>query len=98
MKFTDSTIEQVWEHGRVVAGYDPTQWRQDECGAWIQRDDYENERSEFGWWIVAVCTGQPDTVSDLRPFHCRNGYDRANDRAHCMVSAMPQGCANRFPE
>ena len=95
MEITDEVVAQVWEHGRVVDGHDPTTWRKDECGAWIRRGDHGSERSGFGWRVVAVCVGEPAGVEDLRPFHADNRYDREQRRPHCRVTADPSGHANR---
>ena len=78
---------QVWEHGRVMPGIDETTWRQDACGAWIRRDRFGDEADEFGWKIERVTIGDEPDSRALRPFHCRNGYDLANSRPHCLVTA-----------
>jgi hypothetical protein len=66
---------------------DPATFRQDACGAWIRRDQFGHERSEFGWTIVNVSAGAPDAPEHLRPFHCRNRFDRASNTPHCRVTA-----------
>lgn len=94
MKISESTVDQVWKRGREITGYDPTRWRRDECGAWMYRDDYGNNQSEFGWHIEAVCSGAPHQAADLRPFQHQNGYDRANHAAHCIVTAVTSDSAS----
>jgi hypothetical protein len=66
---------------------DPAHWRQDECGAWMRREHFGREDSEFGWKLETISPGPGATAADLRPFNCRNGYDLANQRPHCHVSA-----------
>lgn len=80
-------IEAVWAHGRVMPEADSLHWRQDECGAWMRREQFGRENSEFGWKIEKIYPGGEDTVENLRPFHWRNGYDVAIGRPHCRVSA-----------
>jgi len=87
MPFNKEVVASVWQHARVMSDLDPEGWRQDQCGAWIRREHYGREDSEFGWKIVNVSVGGPDTVENLRPLHHSNGYDRAGQRAHCKVRA-----------
>lgn len=87
MPYSKEVVAKVWQHARVMTDFDPQTWRQDECGAWIRMEHYERADSEFGWKIVNVSAGGPDTVENLRPFQHANGYDRAGQRAHCKVNA-----------
>jgi hypothetical protein len=92
MNFKRDQIEIAWEHGRTLAEADPAVWRQDACGAWIRRDQFGHEASEFGWKIENVAHGGPATNAPvLRPFHCRNGFDAANRKEHCAVRADRAG-------
>lgn len=79
-------IAAVWQQGRVMSE-DPAQWRQDTCGAWMRREHYGREDSEFGWKLVNITADGEDTADNLRPFHWRNDYDIANGRARCRVAA-----------
>lgn len=91
MVLSEELVQQVWEKARGFSDRDSTEWRQDECGAWLRRDAYENEQSEFGWTVVNTSPGDPDTLENLRPLHCKNSFDRANEKAHCHVSADREG-------
>lgn len=92
MDWNIALIEKVWLHGRELPETDGATWRQDECGAWIRRDQFGHEQAEFGWKIERVALGPtPDAAQGLRPFHCRNRYDLANGRAHCRVTADRTG-------
>ncbi len=93
MGYSEQMIQQVWEKGRGTNGIDTDLWREDECGAWIARADYGKTDSEFGWKIVNVTPGAPDTPENLRPFHYRNGYDLANRKPARHVTADRTGLA-----
>jgi len=86
MKLTEEIIERVWERGRVVADADPSHWRQDACGAWINRKQFGNQRLEFGWRAEPMAPGAGDDAESLRPFHWRNSCD-SSGRLHCAVKA-----------
>jgi hypothetical protein len=80
-------IQAVWEHGRVMPEADGTVWRQDSCGAWMRREHFGREDSDFGWKIEAIAPGPASNPQNLRPFNWRNGYDVANRRPRCRVAA-----------
>jgi hypothetical protein len=87
MAHSDEVIRKVWEKARGMTELSPEEWRRDECGAWIKRDQYGHPHAEFGWKIENVSVGGPETVENLRPFHHANGYDRAGRHASCHVTA-----------
>jgi hypothetical protein len=84
-------IDAVWEHGRTMPEADPALWRQDACGAWMRRDQYGLESSDFGWRAENISPGGADTPGNLRPFHWRNRYDVAEGKPHCRVCADRSG-------
>jgi hypothetical protein len=87
MVFSDELIEKVWQKARATSKLSSETWRQDECGAWMRRDHYGLDRSEFSWKIENISLGGPDTLENLRPFHRANVYDHANRRATCHITA-----------
>ena len=52
--FSSETIDKVWQKARGMTEPSAEIWRRDECGAWIKRDQYGHEQSEFGWRIENV--------------------------------------------
>ncbi len=93
MGYNAQLIQQVWDKGRASGDISAEMWRADECGAWISRADYGKTDSDFGWKIVNVTPGAPDTVENLRPFHHANGYDLGNQQARRCVTADRTGLA-----
>jgi hypothetical protein len=93
MPLDESLVQSVWEKGRAMPGRDPMEWRRDQCGAWLHREQYENEDSEYGWRILTVVAGGGKDVDDLQPFHCGNTFDLANGRPQCRVTADRAGLA-----
>lgn len=87
MPYSQQIIQSVWEKGRVIAGQDPAEWRQDACGAWMRRAQYGHESLEYGWKIENVLPGGAAEPENLRPFHTKNSYDVSAGRAHCRVTA-----------
>jgi hypothetical protein len=66
--------ENVWLKGRIVPGYDPSVWRQDEYGSWIRYSDYGDRSSEYGWEIDhrrPSAFGGSDSIDNCRPLHWR---------------------------
>lgn len=79
-------IDAAWECGRVVPEADASIWRQDECGAWMRREQV-GRQTEFGWKIRSVSTSAEQTSDDLRPLHWRNDFDVATGEPRCRVTA-----------
>jgi hypothetical protein len=72
--FSEAVIA-AWENGNIVAGVDPAVRRKDECGAWIERDQYGvMEKNGSGWMIdrlpVNLCDGSK--VANLHPTQWEN--------------------------
>jgi hypothetical protein len=84
-------VQAVWEKARVMPDRDPTEWRQDQCGAWLHRYQYDNGESEYGWKIESTAAGGGEELENLQPFHHGNGFDIANGKARCGVSADRAG-------
>lgn len=80
-------VNRAWENARAVSGFDPAEWRQDECGAWIRRESYDHPGSKFGWWILDVVADHRNEPDTLRAFHIRNTFDVAQGRPVCRVHA-----------
>lgn len=87
MRPDNELVQFVWERGRVVPDFDAAEWRQDECGAWLQRSQFNNEASEFGWKILDVVADRNDDPDTLRPFHLLNSYDVEQSRPVSHVRA-----------
>lgn len=91
MEYPENVIQAVWEKARGIPDWDTTQWRMDQCGAWIQRQHYNDENSEFGWSIQNITPGGADVPGDLQPFHWKNIFDIANGKPKCQVAADRSG-------
>lgn len=88
MAFTDEQIQRVWEKGREVEGYNKDKYRQDACGAWMEKNKYGDTSSPFGWEIdhikpKALLEGQPedkvDNIDNLRPLQWSNNRAKGDD-------------------
>lgn len=83
----DTVVQRVWEQARARQGRDPDEWRQDQCGAWMNRTHYNSPESEYGWRIVNVVPGGEDVPENLQALHRGNEFDLANGRPKCAVTA-----------
>ena len=93
MEYSEQLIQQVWEKARANTDINADLWREDECGAWISHQHYGDTHSDFGWKIVNVSPGGPDTVENLRAFPHRNAYDISGQHPKCHVTADRTGLA-----
>jgi hypothetical protein len=90
MIFNDDMVQQVWNKGRVVPGYDPNIWRKDQCGAWIGKQFYGNRGSQYGWEIDHITPsedGGTNDLSNLRPLQWENNANRQSGRLDCPIIA-----------
>jgi hypothetical protein len=87
METSKQVVDKVWEKARATGDQDPTVWRKDECGAWINYDHYGSEESAFGWRILNVSVGASNELDDLRPFHRENNFNRNTGFSVCRVKA-----------
>ncbi len=85
MNNTEEIVQDVWEKGTVVPSYDPSVWRKDACGAWINREQYGNRNSDYGWEIDHILPGGSDSLHNLRPLQWENNVDKSDGRLKCNV-------------
>jgi 5-methylcytosine-specific restriction endonuclease McrA len=79
--FTEEEIQQVWEKGTVVEGYDKNKYRKDVCEAWMDRDKY-GEEVTLGWEIDHVypsSKGGKNDLKNLRPMQWENNRSKADN-------------------
>lgn len=97
MSWSEAQIDAVWNKGLVVEEYDPNEYRQDACNAWIARREY-GKQSNLGWEIDHVFPesrarefGYPqmqiDDIKNLRPMHWENNRSK-NDNYPSYVSVV----------
>ncbi|WP_291530154.1 HNH endonuclease [Bacteroides sp. UBA939] len=75
-------IQEIWEKGIIVEGYNEDLYRQDFAGAWISRDAYGDTDSMFGWEIDHVyptVRGGKNHIENLRPMNWRNNRSKGDD-------------------
>lgn len=79
--FEEKEINEVWNKGIIVKGYDETLFRKDACGAWIVKNEY-GKTSPFGWEIDHVypqVKGGGDEMVNLRPMQWENNRSKSDD-------------------
>ena len=79
--FDTKVIEQVWNKGVIVDGYDQTLFRKDCCGAWIVKSEY-GKTGPFGWEIDHVfpqVKGGSEDLVNLRPMQWENNRSKSDD-------------------
>lgn len=78
MLHTEDMILKVWKKGQIDEYNIPNNFRKDNCGAWIERTEYENEISPFGWYIDKIKRDvDSEDITNLYPVHYKN-----NERNH----------------
>ena len=93
----EKTVQQVWEKGIKVEGFDPSQIRKDSCGAFIVRSHYKNRNSDYGWEIDHVypeSKGGDNNLVNLRPMQWENNVKKGDDFPDYETSVVGQDNAN----
>lgn len=94
--FTEQKIQNVWNKGLVVDGYDSSKYRKDFAGAWIQRDKYGLQEI-YGWEIDHVypeSKGGDEQIINLRPMQWENNRSKANDYPNYKAVVTSDGNTN----
>ena len=91
MAFTEQTIQRVWEKAKFVNDDNEKKgFRKDQCNAWINRGQYGNRNSDWGWEIDNITPesqGGSDELSNLRPLHWENNVSKSGGRLSCAVTS-----------
>lgn len=69
----------VWAKGKIADGYNPTFYRRDMFGTWMQYSAHGDTLSHFGWeiaHITPVTEGGTDDLSNLQPMQWQNNRNR----------------------
>ncbi len=96
MAFTEQQIQKVWEKANIDPNNNPNDFRKDACNAWIQRSQYGNRDSIYGWEIDHIkpkSDNGTDEISNLRPLHWENNLAKSDGRLVCVV--VSQGITNK---
>ncbi|MDA9563552.1 HNH endonuclease [Flavobacteriales bacterium] len=91
--YTEKVKHIVWRKAKSIAGIASSERRQDQCGAWIDWDQYGETYSGGSGWvidhIVPIEYGGTRTTSNLQPLQWENALRKANqypDPDFCIVS------------
>ena len=90
MSFTNEIILKVWQKAEIDEYNVPNDFRKDQCGAWIERTEYGNHDSAYGWeidYIKPQSSGGLDDLSNLRPLHWKNNIRDEDGRLTCPVKS-----------
>jgi len=93
----ENIVQQVWEKGIKVDGFDHSQVRKDSCGAFIVRTQYKNRNSDYGWEIdhvYPVSKGGDDNLDNLRPIQWENNVKKGDSFPNYDTSVIGQDNAN----
>ena len=81
-------VDRVWLFAQKIEGNDPFLWRKDENGAWINRLDYRNRRSQFGWEIAdSTRARRGHGITTLRPLQWENYLDFRAAESRSQITA-----------
>lgn len=112
MEYTREQLDEIWSKGLPVEGYDPKIIRKDACGAWILRESFGHEDSDYCWEVDHICPqsvlkskGVSDEMinrmENLRPLNRQNYISKADNFPNYKAVLVANGdqnveCDKRF--
>jgi hypothetical protein len=89
MTYSEDVILKVWQKAQIDEYNIPNNFRKDNCGAWIERTEYENSNSAFGWNIDKINQELgSDDISNLYPVHSKNNVRNHDGTINCKVTSL----------
>jgi hypothetical protein len=89
MDHTEDVILKVWQKGQIDEYNIPNNFRKDKCGAWIERTEYGNNNSPYGWYIDKINQDSDlDDITNLHPMHSKNNSRNQNGTISCKVTSL----------
>ena len=88
MDYTEDTILKVWQKGQIDEYNVPNNFRKDNCGAWIERVEYGNTNSPYGWYIDKINQNlNSDDITNLYPVHSKNNLRNQDGTIACKITS-----------
>lgn len=90
--YTSFELRAVFNKGRIIQGYDSSEYRIDPCGALMKFSMHGvREAGNFGWevdHIVAVANGGSDDLGNLQPLQWQNNASKGDgpNSKYCSIS------------
>lgn len=78
----EATKLAVWNKGRVIPNFAPSDWRSDMCGMPMNYFEHGNTGSQHGWeidHIKPVARDGSDSIDNLQPLQWENNRRKADN-------------------
>lgn len=93
-RFSEATVEAVWNKARTIPGANASARRMDRCGAIIDRSAYGSTTENGTGWeidhIRPVARGGTDDLNNLQPLQWQNNRAKGDSyppNNYCVVQA-----------
>ncbi len=105
MDYSKELLDRIWGKGIPVEGYNPNIIRKDACGAWILRNSYELDDSDYCWVVDHIFPltllkqnyineSEINLFDNLRPLNKKNYISKANDYPNYKAVIIAEGDKN----
>lgn len=83
--------DEVWKKGKIVEGYNSSQYRKDDCDAWMKYDNYgDGRKSIYEWEVDHIDPNKGDNIDNLRPLQWENNVAKSDAKGgswKCVVKS-----------
>lgn len=76
-------VDDVWDKGEEIPGRDPDTYRQDPCGRVMEKDEYGNTDSAYGWEMDHIDPNGGDGLPNLQPLHYKTNRSKGDGPLDC---------------
>ena len=81
--YSEAVVQSVWNKGIAVSNYDSSKYRKDQCGAWMDWNEYGNRESDYGWeidHIIPDSQNGSDELDNLQPLQWENNMEKGDSQ------------------
>lgn len=73
MSFSEDETAKIWDKATFVSQEnEKSGFRKDKCDAWIEKKQYGNRKSDFGWEADHIRRDGTDDLSNIQPLQWQN--------------------------
>lgn len=97
--YSEKQLNEVWEKAKIVNQDSKDEWRKDYAGAWINRNQYGNHDSTYGWDVDHAkpqSKNGADNLSNWVPLQWENNQKKSDNYPNFQTEVTSKGNKNIY--